>query len=242
MRMAVDERTVSAWERDREPFVTHYPAIVEFLGCEPWSEPKTIPERLLAARRRRGLTIESTAAEFGLEPSTVWWWEAGRKPHRLADRARLEAFMGAPVAALPTPDASPQDGDRVPSIGRLLRERRIELRLTQKQAAVGLHVNEFTLMNWELGRRVPGDRYYPTLISYLGCEPWPEPTTLCARIRAQRLRRGLTIAQLAAVLGVDEGSLAAWERGQKPSHASSREKLAAFVEGMPLPRKRRKPR
>jgi transcriptional regulator with XRE-family HTH domain len=242
MRMSVDERTVSAWERDREPFVTHYPGIIEFLDCEPWSEPKTVPERLLAARRRRGLTIDAAATDLGVEPSTVWWWEAGRKPHRLADRARLEEFMGGPVAALPGAVSDSRDGDCVPSIGRLLRERRAALGLTQKQAATELHVNEFTLMNWELDRHTPGDRYYPTLIAYLGREPWPEPTALSDRLRTQRLRQGFTIAQLATVLAVDESSLAAWERGQTPSHASSREKVSAFVERMPLPRRRQKPR
>jgi hypothetical protein len=94
-------------------------------------------------------------------------------------------------------------------------------------------------MNWELDRHVPGDRYYPSLISYLGHEPWPEPATLSAGIRAQRLRRGLTVAQLAALLSLDEGSLAAWERGKGPKHAAQKATVAAFVEGKSLPRKRR---
>jgi hypothetical protein len=38
-----------------------YPAIIAFLGYEPWSEPKTVPEALLAERRRRGLSIKRAA-------------------------------------------------------------------------------------------------------------------------------------------------------------------------------------
>jgi transcriptional regulator with XRE-family HTH domain len=238
--MSVDERTVSAWERDQEPLVTHYPAIIDFLDCEPWPEPNSIPQRLLAARRKRGLTIEAAAADLGVDPSTVWWWEAGRKPHRLDDRTRLEAYVGGSISQPRTASPEPTDNDFIPTIGRLLRERRAVLRLTRKQAASEFQINEFTLMNWELDRNTPGDRYYPALIAYLGREPWPAPATVSERLRAQRLRQGLTIAQLAGVLAVDEGSLATWERGQKPSHTSSKEKVAAFIDAKPQPRKHRR--
>jgi hypothetical protein len=98
--MSVDERTVSGWERHREPIVTHYPAIIAFLGKEPWAEPTALSERLLAARRRRGLTIDATAKVLLVDPSTLWWWEQGRKPHRLADRARIAEFTTPPTSVV----------------------------------------------------------------------------------------------------------------------------------------------
>jgi transcriptional regulator with XRE-family HTH domain len=239
MRMSVNERTVSAWEQGREPLVTHYPAIIRFLGCEPWADPMTFSEKFLAARRRRGQTIEAAAADLCVDASTVWWWSAGRRPHRVVDRERLDAFIGNPVAAPLQAASHAQDGDDVRLLGRLLRDRRIALGLTRKQAATELHVNQFTLMNWELDRHTPCDRYYPTLILYLGREPWPDPNTFGARIRAQRLRQGLTSSQLAQLLRVDASSLASWERGIGPRHRSSREKVTAFVEGRPLARRGR---
>jgi transcriptional regulator with XRE-family HTH domain len=240
MRMSVDERTICSWECDREPAVSHYPTIIEFLGRVPWQDPKSLPEKLVAGRRTRGLTIEAAAASFGVDASTWWWWEAGRKPHRQAHRVRLGEFIGDAPAAPTVP--TPAEVAPIPAIGRMLRDRRQVLGLTQRRAASELHVNEFTLMKWELDRHAPSDRYYPTLIRYLGQEPWPEPGTFGERIRAQRLRHGMTVSQLAGLIRVDESSLADWERGSGPTHRSSREKVAAFVEGRPLVRPRRKVR
>jgi DNA-binding transcriptional regulator YiaG len=98
-----------------------------------------------------------------------------------------------------------------------------------------LGANQFTLMNWELNRHVPDDRFYPSLICFLGCDPWPSPRTIGERLRAERLRRGLTCAQAAAVLQVDEGSIAAWERGDGPHHELAKAKVEAFVTGSVRP-------
>jgi transcriptional regulator with XRE-family HTH domain len=236
--MSVNERTVSGWERNQEPLVGHYPAIIAFLGREPWPEPKTLPERLVAGRRRRGLTIDAAAACLGVDPSTWWWWESGRKPHRRADRMRLDEFIRGAGAEQAIGGVPHVEAEPIPPIGQLLRDRRKVLGLTQRQAAAELHINEFTLMHWELDRHQPAHRYYPTLIRYLGREPWPEPISLGARLRAERLRHGFTIAQLAGVLRVDEGALADWERGLGPKHQAQIEKIAAFIEGRPQRHKR----
>ena len=51
------------WERnERVPLDRSWPAIIAYLGCEPWQEPQTLGENLLAERRRRGLAVCEAAA------------------------------------------------------------------------------------------------------------------------------------------------------------------------------------
>ena len=57
VRFKLEKETYANWEKDRRsPAMKHWPAIIEFLGYDPASEPKTIGERLLAYRRRHGLS------------------------------------------------------------------------------------------------------------------------------------------------------------------------------------------
>jgi transcriptional regulator with XRE-family HTH domain len=77
-------QTVANWEKGRsEPEPRHYPAILSFLGYDPSPEPKTLGERVRAARRREGISQRELAEKLGLDQSTIWAWETGeiRKPH-----------------------------------------------------------------------------------------------------------------------------------------------------------------
>jgi len=91
-------------------------------------------------------------------------------------------------------------------------------------------------MKWEPNRHVPDDRFYPGIIRFLGREPWPEPLTVADRLRAERLRQGLTCAQAAAVLQAHDASIAAWERGDGPHHQIAKAKVEAFLTGATRPR------
>lgn len=96
--LGVDPKTVMWWERDvREPYVHQYPAIITFLGSEPWAEPRSLPEQLLAFRRRTGLSIAIAAANIGADEGTWRRWEAGEwtPQRRLASRLRL--LLASPV-------------------------------------------------------------------------------------------------------------------------------------------------
>jgi hypothetical protein len=53
---------------------------------------------------------------------------------------------------------------------------------------------------------------------------------------------GLTCAQIAAVLQVDEGSVAMWERADGPHHSMAKAKVEAFITGNARPWGRRKTR
>ena len=99
-RLGCDPKTLMWWERDhRLPFVSFYPAIIEFLGYEPWNEPQSLAEALLAERRRRGMEIRRIAALIGVDEGAWRRWERGEwKPTRLTLPA-LDRLLRLSVAA-----------------------------------------------------------------------------------------------------------------------------------------------
>ena len=240
--LATSEHTLRRWETGRTPLVSAYPKVVEFLGYEPWQKPTSLAGQIRAARWRRGLRIGDAAKLLGVEASTFWWWETGRKPHRLKDRARIADFVagatGAPVGESIAPETD-RRADQIADIGSMLRSRRKELGLTLDSAAKVLGANTWTILHWERGRHVPACRFFPSVIRFLGREPWAEPRSIADRLRAERLRRGLSCSQIAAVLDVDEGSIGAWESGDGPHHELTRAKVEAFLAGLVRPWRRR---
>ena len=236
-RLEVSDGTLRNWERGRAPHVANYPKIIEFLGTHPWPEPKTLPQELRTERYRRGLNVVQAAAVLGVDPSTLWWWEAGRRPHLLDHRRRISAFLANGGASAHVSEPKSDDEAKAQTLGESLRQRRRDLATTLENAALSLGVNPWTLMNWEHDRRIPTDRYYPALIEFLGHEPWPVPATLAEKLHAARLRRGLSQEQVAAVMQVSPDSISDWESGRVPRHHLSLAKVDAFIAGAVRPRR-----
>lgn len=117
------------------------------------------------------------------------------------------------------------------TLGSRLKRRRIQLGLRQKDVAPQLGVGEHTLVDWERDQSAPYVSYYPAIIAFLGFEPWDEPETLGERLRAERYRRGWSIALSAARLGVDEGTFAGWESERRTPTRKSREAYQRFLSG-----------
>jgi transcriptional regulator with XRE-family HTH domain len=124
------------------------------------------------------------------------------------------------------PECRCEQGD---GLGGLLRRRRRELGLTMREAASGLGVRRYTLSLMEQGRQEPADRLYPKLIQFLGCEPWPAPTTFGEHLRAERRRRGLASAPAAGIIGIGPPALRQIEAGEIEPSATQRAKLAGFL-------------
>lgn len=97
--LGCDAKTLMSWERnERPPYVSAYPAIVTFLGYEPWDEPRTLAEALVAFRRRLGLGIRKAAALISVDEGTWGRWERGEwKPTRLTIAA-LDGLLGFSTA------------------------------------------------------------------------------------------------------------------------------------------------
>lgn len=91
----VDPKTWMWWERDEhEPSVHQYPAIVRYLGYEPWPDVVTLGEKLLSQRRRHGLSIKRAADVLGVDEVTFGRWESCRwKPQRRS-LPNIHAFLG----------------------------------------------------------------------------------------------------------------------------------------------------
>lgn len=93
------------------------------------------------------------------------------------------------------------------TLGEHLKRARQIQGLRQKDAAALLGVGDFTYMTWEKDQKQPFPRYYPAIVAFVGYDPLPEPVTKGERLKRERLLRGLTSAQMATELGIDQGTL-----------------------------------
>jgi transcriptional regulator with XRE-family HTH domain len=90
----VDAKTWMWWERgEHEPTVQHYPAIIRYLGYEPWPEQATLGAQLLAQRRRHGLSIDRAAAIAGVDEGTFGRWERSEWKPQPRSLPLIAAFL-----------------------------------------------------------------------------------------------------------------------------------------------------
>lgn len=114
------------------------------------------------------------------------------------------------------------------TLGDHIRKRRLDLGLYQKDMAATLGVTESTVTNWELNRVIPEFTYLPQIITFLGYTPAPfdtMPDNIVERIKFYRLTQGLSQEKFAKLLGVDETTIAKWERGE---HQPSKKLIKRF--------------
>ena len=96
LRLGVNQWTYITWELEtRQPSVRYMPAILSFLGYDPFPEPVTLGERIVAARCALGLPRKRLAQRIGVDEGTLMRWETGEwTPTRLT-RPKLDAFLSA---------------------------------------------------------------------------------------------------------------------------------------------------
>ncbi len=93
-RLGVTPQTVLHWEKGQtEPPIESIPAILHFLGYNPFREPTTLPERLLATRRAMGWSIKEAAKRLGVDEGTWGAWERGAVVPWKRYLARLEELL-----------------------------------------------------------------------------------------------------------------------------------------------------
>jgi len=100
------------------------------------------------------------------------------------------------------------------TVGEHLLKARLDRGKEQRDAAREIGCNPGTLLNWEKGRVAPDVRFWPKILAYLGYDPRPEPEGFGGRLRAAREAEGLSHRELAHRLGLDPGTVAAWEGDQ----------------------------
>ena len=78
-RLGVNPLTVLNWEKGHtEPPIEAVPAILRFLGYDPFPQPRSLRELLLAKRRAMGWSIKEAARQLGVDPRTWRDWERGK--------------------------------------------------------------------------------------------------------------------------------------------------------------------
>lgn len=100
-RLGINSWTVLNWEKGHtEPPFESMPAIVQFLGYDPFPEPKSLPERLLAKRRSMGWSIRKAAQNLGVNQGTWGDWERGKLILYRIHRVRIARLLGLPESEI----------------------------------------------------------------------------------------------------------------------------------------------
>jgi DNA-binding XRE family transcriptional regulator len=90
-------------------------------------------------------------------------------------------------------------------------------------------VTESAVTNWELNRVTPYFTYLPKIIDFLGYTPPPfnkKSDNVIERIKLYRLIHGLSQEKFAKLIGIDETTVAKWERGEHKPSKKLTEKLS----------------
>lgn len=92
----------------------------------------------------------------------------------------------------------------------------MDLGLYQIEVARILNITADCLCYWENERNQPRLYQYPAIISFLGYYPFCHETeTFGGKITQYKNEHGLSNEKLAILLGVDEGTVANWERNKR---------------------------
>jgi len=115
--------------------------------------------------------------------------------------------------------------------GDHIKTRRLDLKLTKRQLSLNFNVSDVTIYLWERNKVQPSLAQIPKIIEFLGRNPFETHSeNLADKIKGFRRVRGLSQKKLAELLGVDQTTLAGWERGE---HQPT-EKLLAKIKAVRL--------
>jgi DNA-binding transcriptional regulator YiaG len=94
--LGISRETLRGWEGNQfEPHVSHYPAIVQFLGYNPFLfDTSTLSGKIKTYRYTYGLTQAQFGALLGTNSSVVWQWETALRPPIQKTVQRIMAVIG----------------------------------------------------------------------------------------------------------------------------------------------------
>ncbi len=120
---------------------------------------------------------------------------------------------------------SPAYRGALESVGDHVRNKRIELGLTQWEVAAAIGVCEATVCRWEREKGLfnPTVSQLPQVIAFLGYDPRPAPSSFGQKIVWLRSSLGMKQCEAAREIGVDQTTLGGWERDERiPTKESAR--------------------
>jgi len=116
------------------------------------------------------------------------------------------------------------------TIGDHIRKRRLDLGLLQREVAVLTGATECSIYLWETNRTSPTFPFLPKIIEFLGYCPIDPAWSPGETLAMARKYRGISQVAMARRLGVDPGTLARWERGERKPRDLYTRRLRAVLE------------
>jgi len=101
------------------------------------------------------------------------------------------------------------------TVGEMIRKRRLDLGLLQREVAAQIGCDTDTVTNWEKGRSTTDLKHVAKVVEFLGFNPFELGDTLGERLASFRRERSVSQKEFARQLGVDPSTLARWERGER---------------------------
>lgn len=100
-KLGVVPWTILNWEKGHtEPPIASMPAIVHFLGYDPFPQPRALPDHLLAKRREMGWSVKEAAEAVGVDPCSWGNWERGQIILYCRHRELIARMLGLSADAL----------------------------------------------------------------------------------------------------------------------------------------------
>ena len=251
-RMGVAEETIRRWERGgTRPSEDRLVKLIAILAIDGSAlrieghgvdDLPSLAKLLRAERADRRITQAEAAKLIGVAQPTYAGWEVGRSSPDSAHATRIAHFLGMAVRDVReiTDEPFVVDSASWPALGRLIGERRQALRLTRTALAQRLAVSTSTIVNWELGYRIPPVQQLRALAAAIDVSPaaiearLPErsgPMTALAEIvRARQALLGLSRSEIARRVGTDEATLSRWINGRRAPSDGALKRLAAVLE------------
>jgi len=98
----------------------------------------------------------------------------------------------------------------------MIRKRRLDLGLRQRDVAEIIGCDTMTVVNWEKSHTAfPRINHMAGVVRFLGFNPIQAGSTIAERLVNFRKARGNTQKAFAAQIGVDQSTLAKWECGER---------------------------
>ncbi|MBU1949087.1 MAG: transcriptional regulator, partial [Candidatus Eisenbacteria bacterium] len=171
------------------------------VGREYPTELRTIGDHVRKRRLDLGLSQQDLAKILRVTVSTVSYWETKRANPSIRSLSRVLRFLGYD----PRPQAK--------AFPELIRQLRQGLGLSQEGLAEKIGVDPSTVRKWEKLGYHPRPQLYARLAKILRIPDPPEDSPIGERIRARRLKLGMTQAEASAQIGVSQDTLSRWELG-----------------------------
>lgn len=94
-QLGINRETLRGWELNLfQPFVKHYPKIIQLLGYYPFSEElNTLGGKIKKYRYLNGLTQRQFAELMNTDVTAVWFWEANKRAPLPPTKEAIERFV-----------------------------------------------------------------------------------------------------------------------------------------------------